>query len=209
MNNIAIFLRKELNKNRFSESVLGALNSTSVDEAIICSGFFQEDNSYSVSSKKFQLYSRCPSHLNLSIIGYYGWQKHTHPIFLNNLINNNCPICLSVKGYRIPGDKWHAKVCIAKQNGTPIFAAIGSSNITKRAFDTLDKFNYECDVIFWDETTSEISSIINNIIGETSEEFPSVVVTKYDRSHPTNRFPLRDRLLSLEREIFSKAKPIP
>lgn len=140
---------------------------------------------------------------------YYGWQKHTYPIFLNNLINNNCPICLSVKGYRIPVNQWHAKVCIAKQKENPIFAAIGSSNITKRAFDTLDKFKYECDIIFRDETNSGVSSTINNIIGETSEEFPSVVVTKYDRSHATNWVPLSDRLLSLEREIFTKAKPIP
>lgn len=209
MNRIAIFLRKELKKNRFSEAVVGALNDQAIDEAVLCSGFFQEDASYSVSKAKFDLTSRCPAPLDLKVVGYYGWQKHSYPSFLNGLTGINCPKCVTITGFRIPGNKWHAKICIAKKGGLPVFAAIGSSNITKRAFDTLSKFNYESDVIFWDETDPTINATINNAIGDVVEEFPAVIVADYDQRHPANRHPVKDRLIALEKEIFAKAKQLP
>ena len=210
MKRVAIFLRKELKTNRFSDAVLAALNNPDIDEVTICSGFFQEDDSYSVSKSKFHIRPKCSNMLNLKIVGYYGWRQHTaFSQFIANVTAINCSRCINVSSFRIPGDKWHAKICIAKKSGKPVFAAIGSSNITRRAFDVLKNFNYESDVIFWNEKDSAINQMVENIIGEAPDEFPSVVVTKYDETHPVNRVPLQDRLLTLEKEIFSKAVPYP
>lgn len=210
MKRIAIFLRKELPTNRFSDAVLAALNNPDVDEMTLCSGFFQEDNSYSVSTSKFNLTPRCHKKLDLKIVGYYGWHQHkAFSQFVTNVAAINCSHCVNVSSFRIPGDKWHAKICIAKKSGKPVFAAIGSSNITRRAFDVITNFNYESDVIFWDEKDATISQMVESVIGESADEFPSVVVTKYDGKHRANRVPLQERLLTLEKEIFSKAVPYP
>ncbi|GCE90865.1 hypothetical protein MSKU15_2466 [Komagataeibacter diospyri] len=208
MQKIAIFLRKELRINRFSQAVISTLNSPCIDNAIICSGFFQEHSSYSVSHAKFNLLTRLAhsNPLNLEIFGYYGWQRPTFLTFLHNVlhINRASPV-FSLSGYRIPGDRWHAKISIAKINNTPVFASIGSSNITRRAFDTLKDFNYECDIIFWDENIPEINNIMNEIIGEEADLFPSVIIANYDNQHPVNSRPLPDRLIELEHEIRKKS----
>ncbi|AXJ05418.1 hypothetical protein CFN16_15200 [Pseudomonas fluorescens] len=99
---------------------------------------------------------------------------------------------------------WHAKVFLAKQGNVPLVGIVGSSNITRRAFGLDKDFNYECDVVFWDETVPEIDKAISLAIGDPGE-VSDVIVTTYDENHPANRLPLQVRLLSLEAEILSKA----
>ncbi len=206
MNRVAIFLRSKLKVNRFSDAVLAALNQTNIDSAILCSGFFQEDSSYRVSHRKFSGITRCCSKIDLTTVGYYSSRdKKKYQTFLTGLKAVTCPICVNVKSLRMPGDRWHAKVFIAKEQGAPVFAAIGSSNITRRAFDTYKSFNYECDVLFWDESKAYMNDEMQTILGEQSDEFPSVIVTNYDQTHPTSRVPLNQRLLALEKEILAKA----
>jgi hypothetical protein len=208
MNNVAFFLRNKLSENRFSASVLAALNTPSVDSALLCSGFFQEDASYSVSAKRFSAISRCSNKLDLTTVGYYGSGKTAYKDFLAGLNAHCCTKCINVKPLRLPGDKWHAKIFIAKQGGEPVVAAIGSSNLTRRAFDTLKNFNYECDVLFWDESKPDVSRAISRVLGEIPEDLFSVVVAKIDPAHPVNKVPVPVRLKSLEREICAKAKAL-
>ncbi|MGO6966648.1 phospholipase D-like domain-containing protein [Rhizobium leguminosarum] len=206
MNRIAIFLRKELTINRFSDAVLGALNCADVDRALVCSGFFQEDTNparalYSVSDRKYDLVARAKAPITLDFVGYYGWQRQAYADFITGVKTKNRRRGVAVNAYRVKGDKWHAKICIAKNGNTPIFAAIGSSNMTRRAFDNIKNFNYECDVIMWEEKNTSINSIVEGIISDSADEFPSVVVAKYDKKHPANRVPLPRRLLKLDEEI--------
>ena len=99
---------------------------------------------------------------------------------------------------------WHAKVFLAKQGNVPLVGIIGSSNITRRAFGLAKDFNYECDVVFWDESVPEIDKAIATAIGDTGD-VSDVIVTNYDDNHPANRQPLQSRLLTLEVEILAKA----
>lgn len=99
---------------------------------------------------------------------------------------------------------WHAKVFLAKQGNRPLVGIIGSSNITRRAFGELKKFNYECDVVMWDESVPEVDAAISAAIGNPGN-ISDVIVTNYDDKHAANRQPLQDRLLSLEAEILAKA----
>lgn len=114
---------------------------------------------------------------------------------------------MSIQASRMKGMKWHAKVFVAKDsNGSPVLATIGSSNITRRAFDTLKNFNYECDVVFWDETNSEIYSLVESIIlseRNESQDDMSVVVTKYNPEYlGNNQRTLEEKIKNLESEIL-------
>lgn len=48
-------------------------------------------------------------------------------------------------------EKLHAKIFIGCVNNEPAFLVIGSSNLTNNAFGTFENFNYEADVILWDD----------------------------------------------------------
>lgn len=205
MNSVAFFLRNKLSENKFSEAVMAALNMPDVDSALLCSGFFQEDSSYSISAAKFSGISRCCHNLDLTTVGYYKGGKVSYSDFTKGIASHCCSMCINHTPLRLPGDKWHAKVFIGKSQGEPIVAAIGSSNLTRRAFDTLKNFNYECDVLFWDENHRGISSRVSALLGEASDESLSVVVAKVDRAHPVNRVPVSDKLKQLERETLAKA----
>ena len=100
--------------------------------------------------------------------------------------------------------RWHAKVFLAKHGNQPLVGIIGSSNITRRAFGLDKDFNYECDVVLWEEGVPEIDRAIDTAIGDTGD-ISDVIVTNYDDSHRANRQPLSNRLLTLETEILSKA----
>lgn len=93
---------------------------------------------------------------------------------------------------------------LAKQGNTPLVGIIGSSNITRRAFGLDKDFNYECDVVFWDETVPDIDRAMSVAIGDPGD-VSDVIVTNYDDSHPANRQSLQARLLLLEAEILAKA----
>ncbi|WIH05331.1 hypothetical protein KHF85_02075 [Xanthomonas translucens pv. graminis] len=205
MDNIAFFFRNKLSENRFSDSVLAALSTPSIDSALLCSGFFQEDSSYSVSAKRFSSISRCCHKIDLTTVGYYKGGKPSYTAFNKGIAKHCCNTCINHKPLRLPGDKWHAKIFIGKTQGEPVIAAIGSSNLTRRAFDTKKNFNYECDVLFWDGSNKLISSRISTILGESPDESMSIVVAKVDYSHPVNRVPVTEKLKELEREILSKA----
>lgn len=148
MNSIAFFFRNKLTENKFSSAVIAALNTPTVDSALLCSGFFQEDKSYSVSAQRMSKISRCSYPLDLTTVGYYGSGKASYTAFINGVAKHCCLACVKHTPLRLPANKWHAKVFIGKSQGEPVVAAIGSSNLTRRAFDTLKNFNYECDVLF-------------------------------------------------------------
>ncbi len=77
--------------------------------------------------------------------------------------------------------------------------------MTRRAFDTVKSFNYECDVLIWDEQNTLVSSQVAAILGEAPDERLSVIVAQVDKNHPVNRIPVAAKLKKLEREILAKA----
>jgi len=91
MNSIAFFLRNKLAENKFSSSVIATLNTPIVDSALLCSGFFQEDASYSVSAAKMSTISRCPNPLDLTTVGYYKGGKASYATFIAGIATHCCP----------------------------------------------------------------------------------------------------------------------
>jgi hypothetical protein len=176
-----------------------------VDEALLCSGFFQDDSKYSTGADFDLIAHRSCTPLALTTLGLYSysWKTQYSTFFSQIQAKNACP-CFTAVQRRIPSMGWHAKVFLAKASGRPLVGIVGSSNVTRRAFGELSDFNYECDVVMWEETISVIDAVVNAAIGDVGD-ISDVIVTNYDEAHRANRRPLQDRLLALEAEIMSKA----
>lgn len=202
MNRIAIFLRKGMYPNHFRETILRTLHSSCVDEALLCSGFFQNNDAYAAGPEFKLIPFRDCSPLRLTVLGLYSnmWKGQFNDFYRDLAVTNPC-VCISLQKRRLKGAHWHAKVFIAKANGQPVVGLIGSSNITSRAFGVLPRFNQECDVLFWDEGNSQINTAVEEAIGDIGDG-SGVIVANYDDSFRTNGTPLRMRLLSLEDEII-------
>jgi len=121
MRRVAIFLRKTASVNKFRSAILGALRTDLVDNALLCSGFFQDDAKYSAATD-FDLIShrKCNS-LKVTTLGLYSYSwKAQYATFLTQLqAQNKCP-CFSAVQMRIPSMGWHAKVFLAKQGNVPL-----------------------------------------------------------------------------------------
>jgi phosphatidylserine/phosphatidylglycerophosphate/cardiolipin synthase-like enzyme len=208
LNKIAIFLRKTWQINRFREVIISTFRCPLVSEMILCSGFFEERDYFQASS---DFRYNCNGGQNLKILKLVGIYNYTwtssYAQFYCNVRNNNCTCCVRVEKYRIPGTHWHAKIMIGKENnGRPIVAIIGSSNITRRAFGIHRKFNFESDVIFWDDTIDDIRRFINNSL-ENRESRYEVIVSDYNQEDRRNySLSLDEKILKLERDIFEIAR---
>lgn len=208
MKRVAIFLRKTGSVNKFRRTVLGSLRTNLVDEALLCSGFFQDDSKYSTGADFDLIAHRSCSPLKLTTLGLYSYSwKAQYSTFFSQIQKNNSCSCFTAVQKRIPSMGWHAKVFLAKSAGQPVVGIIGSSNITRRAFGEAKQFNYECDVVIWDEQIPAIDVVVSRAIGDPGD-VSDVIVTNYDLNHHANKQPLQHRLLSLEAEILSKAVPV-
>jgi phosphatidylserine/phosphatidylglycerophosphate/cardiolipin synthase-like enzyme len=205
MHRIAIFLRQSVAVSKFRRAILNTLRTDLIDEALVCSGFFQGDAKYSTGTDFDLISHRTGGALKITTLGLYSYRWSTqYASFFSQLKARNSASCFTAVQKRIPSMGWHAKVFLAKSAGKPLVAIIGSSNITRRAFGELKDFNYECDVVMWDECVSEIDKAIEAAIGDGAD-IPDVIVSRYDDSHRANSKSLEDRLLALEKEVLSKA----
>ncbi len=205
MRRVAIFLRNTGTVNKFRRTILNTLRTDLVDEALVCSGFFQDNGKYSAGVDFDLISHRACSPLKITTLGLYSYSwKAQYATFFSQLNATNSCACFSSVQKRIPSMGWHAKVFLAKQANKPLVGIIGSSNITRRAFGEFKDFNYECDVVMWEESVPEIDAAINDAIGDPGN-VSDVIVANYDENHLANRRPLQDRLLTLEAEILDKA----
>ena len=151
---IAISLRTDLNFSYFKRNILSILSYPDFDTVIICSGYFQENATYSVTSDDILntiLANGNFTNINYLIIGgnfgygKYGMKSDWHiqfDNFLKELRKNKIPF----KAYLDKRKKWHAKIAIGIEKNVPKVAIIGSSNLTAPAYsEKHHSFNIECD----------------------------------------------------------------
>ncbi len=114
---------------------------------------------------------------------------------------------LNIQKYRIPGMRWHAKIMIGKKNDSAVIATIGSSNITGRAFGLSKNYNYESDVVFWDDSIDSIKQAITRSIEGNMQNSDEVFISNYDEDDWRNgRQSLDKKIAQLEKDIFDVAK---
>lgn len=178
---LAIFLRKRLAVNKFRELLIKSLDSGLGDEAIICSGFFQEffgKSKYQASLENNLQTVLINRSISLKTIGVHN----------NYWISSyrNFRDSLKTKGVNIDAKlsknlRWHAKVYVLLKDKRPIFAIIGSSNMTRNAFSTTSPFNFETDVVLWLDEFQQFKKLMNKEIEDLAQNQSEVIIADYNK----------------------------
>ena len=197
---IAIILRNQLPINRFRDLLIGSIKTGAGDNALLCSGFFQENfrgSAYQASVEQNFGVEVANSKIELNTVGIHnGSWKQSYRDFRDNMqalgANINC--------YYKNGLKWHAKVFILSKKDEPVFGIIGSSNITRTAFGSISNFNYECDVMIWPDSNKKISKWFDDQMA--GNNFPYEVIRAPYDPNMNNGISVQDRLQQLKNEIL-------
>ena len=197
---LAIVLRTSGSINVFRDAVVDALSSNHIDEALLCSGFFQENFKGSAyqASAELNLATACAtSGVKLTTVGIHNntW-KPSYKNFKANMLASGAAITCLYK----PGMHWHAKVFIASSSGRPVFGIVGSSNITRNAFSTGGNYNNECDVFLWSRS-SPIAGIAERAIDFIDGQL--VIRAPYLRRH-NQGLSLSEKLAQIRDEVMGQ-----
>ena len=197
---IAIVLRTSGAANIFRDALIDALSSNRTDEALLCSGFFQENfngSAYQASAEK-QLGAVCAnSGVKLTTVGIhnYGW-KQSYKNFRVNMLAAGANISCLYK----PGMRWHAKVFIASSSGVPSFGIVGSSNITRNAFSIGTQYNNECDVFLWSKN-SPIAGVAERLADVLADQI--IIQAPYLRRY-NQGLTLRQKLEAIRADVLGQ-----
>jgi phosphatidylserine/phosphatidylglycerophosphate/cardiolipin synthase-like enzyme len=207
MERVAIILRKSSAINRFRRIILDCFASDEFDEHLLCSGFFQERGKYFASSCFATSTPKHPCHKSITVVGVYNkiWSGDFDKFIIGlRNIKCSCGNPLKVRRRKVLRYHWHAKVFVAFKKGAPLIGIIGSSNITGRAFGLLKDWNYEADVVLWNDAHATSKQIIDSALEVTEEDSPAfgVIVSNYAADDPANRgLTMQEKLIKLIEEI--------
>ena len=197
---LVIILRKHPNVNRFRDLMIDVISSGLGNNALLCSGFFQEDfhgHNYRASQERNFAQVLRSNKIELTTVGVHNWSwKQSYKNFRNNLVAAG----VKISAKYMNGLRWHAKVFILSRDDNPIFGIVGSSNITRRAFSTVSDFNYECDTVIWPDSEKEIVGIVEEYLG-TIEDPYEVIRAPYDVEQ-NRQLTVQDRLTAIKSEIL-------
>jgi hypothetical protein len=203
--NIAILLRSDKNKNRFRSVLLACFASDELPNLLMGSGFFQEyvgKKSFLSSAQFATKPPSLPCQKKLILIGLYSssnWLGQ-YSSFADAMtgITCQCGIGPSVLPFRIKRDHWHAKAFLAANSNEDFkVGIIGSSNLTSRTFGLNLPFNYEADIVLWDNQDNTTNSVIQAALETDGNADSDVILATYD-----GRISIPDRLGALYDQII-------
>lgn len=192
---LIIILRRNTRPNYFRNIIEQLLNSKIGDEAIIGSGFFQEDLKFSASKTTNLANLLYQNNIKVTVIGVYNnyWQSAFNK-FVTELIINKVQVNNVIRKHR-----WHAKVFILKKKNIPIVGIIGSSNMTRAAFDYSAPFNYEADVVMW-IGGNLVSKTIKKVTQGKEQDNLGIIIAKYNKAD-NEGITIKQRLIQLINDI--------
>ena len=165
---IAITLRRSAAQSHFADALIGAIGASNNIELMLCSGFISEGvrSEYRVTAQPGFLDNISNNCSSVTTVGVYGrdW-RDDYVEFFWTLCEKNITVYPRASLSR----GWHAKVAIIRRDDVPVFGIIGSSNLTGPAFGStgapgFNYFNYESDVILWDDTDTQINSFMGSYL---------------------------------------------
>lgn len=217
MYKVALVLSTIPSYNVYRAALENAFRSGNYDHFLICSGFFHER-----INKKGTFYASdafatavLPAGSTVTVVGAYDPAATEFDDFVNK-INAGLnaaggPVTVtkrrSLKQY---ANHWHAKIFIAREGQSNRFAVVGSSNLTRSAFN-LAASNNETDVFLWDDSHTPTRLTVNAALGrppdgqDTDLSNPSVIVSNYDPNDQrnSNQGSLSDRLQDLWNDVLA------
>ncbi len=174
---IAILFRKREAPNLFREFILNSIALQVGDNALMCSGFFQEarGNNYRASSEGGLASILSNTKTKLTTIGIHNnsWTP-SYRDFIASL--NSAGV--NVDAFISSRLKWHAKIFLLRKGKIPKIGIIGSSNITRPAFGITDPFNYEADVVLWSGAKKRFQTLLKKSFPE-SDDWHQLIVAPY------------------------------
>lgn len=196
---IKIFFRNNVNKNNFRQIVTEIPLKTNVDEAVLCSGFFQEGKGqYYASIENSFCRTLAQKNIRITTIGVHNWAwKKDYFDFVHNLRLAG----VHVTGLYKPNFHWHAKILLYKYMGTYVCGIIGSSNLTRNAFSLSSPFNYEADILLYNSNILP-KHTIDSIISENIN--PEDVVDGIYSVENNGNMTIEERLSSIEEKLLDE-----
>lgn len=161
--------------------------------------------------------AKLPDPSEVTVVGAYDPASTEFDDFVNNLsggLKTKMGASVSVSQRRSVkkyANRWHAKIFIARQGNQHRFAVIGSSNLTRNAFDT-SASNNEADVLIWDDAHSETQQLAATTLAptlptpnENELEPPEVLISNYDPDDNRNSShdSMNDRLKKIWQEVIT------
>jgi hypothetical protein len=212
MNKIAILLRKSENPNRFREIILACFKDPAFDDLLLCSGFFQERGKYSASACFAASSSGLSRNKSMTLVGVYnGLWSPDFKLFADKLsaIHTPAGVSVTVTRRRARRFRWHAKVFVANDGLDPKVAVIGSSNMTVRAFGLRSDWNYEADVVIWDDKHKAANTLVSEVLQNDGDVGrASIIVSDYATSDKLNSgMGLKEKVESLVEEVLETSDP--
>jgi len=218
MYKLALVLSTVPSNNVFRAALTGAFRSGYFNDFLVCSGFFHErTNSKGPFYASKALHTRTlPDPSTVTVVGAYDPSATEFDDFVKNLASSlgtvaGSPVPIaqrrSLKKY---ANRWHAKIFIARNATHHGFAVVGSSNLTRNAFDASPS-NNEADVVIWDDSNMIAQKVATEALtgrqdgAPDAAPLPNVIVGNYDPNDPRNSAPLQmnDRLSTLWQDVLS------
>lgn len=198
---VKLIMRTASAPNLFRDWMMYALGCNQISKVVICSGFFQEYlplHRYALS-RDIQFVNALKG-VEVITVGVYSrpWLT-TYKDFIRELQNQG----VIVQAYRTLRLKWHAKIFIAYSGDEPVFAIIGSSNMTRPAFAApavvQGDYNYEADLVLWNSYKKKVNSYFKKFNFEGSD-FKNHLNLTYKKNE-NDGISLAERLKNLEDQI--------
>lgn len=197
---VIITLRDSSDTSYFKEIMLEIFNVFSIDEVLICSGYFQENKPYRDEHNNLQIsryqvtvdknsnHESLLTHLNgiekITTVGIKGdpgsdWDT-SYRNFVQSLRDKLGPNV--VKAYADKSGSWHAKEMIMLYQGHAVAGIIGSSNFTRPAYGSFKNQNYniEADTVIYKSDVDEEMSHLISVLREDGGEDSFLIVAPYD-----------------------------
>lgn len=215
---LALVLSTKPSANIFRTALTSAFHSGHFDHFLVCSGFFHErDNTRGpfFASDAF-VGARLPVGSEVTVVGAYDPAASEFDHFVSKLsrgLKTSAGGLVPVyqrRSLRKYANRWHAKVFVARAGAEHRFAVVGSSNLTRSAFD-VGPSNNEADVLIWDDSHAPTRQVADVALSDqqgagVAEDFvrPTVIISNYNPADARNteRAPMNDRLRDLWRDIL-------
>jgi len=150
---VKIVFRKRKNFSPFRRILNLLLTAPIGDSVVLCSGYVWQPSNpshYNILDDELRraIMSGCNRGKVITVAGKFNPEYYR--TFYKNFINDLKSRGIKVKAYYARQKNWHAKVALRLNNGRPVAAIIGSSNLTRPAYgENWRNWNYEADVLIW------------------------------------------------------------
>lgn len=207
-----LFFRVDKKVNNFRTTLLSIINDKQIAKIVLSYPYYSENkindngvvSNYSILDSGIRETVLSWHNYRIVTIGAFKLDKHgnedswtqSYRNFVNKLRKDISGNNIDYKAYFLNGNTnlSHAKFCIGykiiNEGYIPVIAMIGSSNLTNKTFEFYPDFNYETDVVIWDDSNYEFK------LNENNEEDLGYIPTK-----PKNNYDIKRNLEYLDKKV--------